>query len=52
MKWVIMDFKKNPKTVMMIIVNIYIYASMARMSSNDGSSNRDFGDISPLTKWI
>ena len=29
-----------------------IYASMARMSDNDKSSSRDFGDIYQLTNWI
>ena len=29
-----------------------IYASMARMSSDDNRENKDYGDISQLTNWI
>ena len=32
--------------------NKKIYASMARMSGNDNSSSRDFGDSYELTNWI
>ena len=30
----------------------YIYASMARMSSNDECPSENFGDSSKLTNWI
>ena len=32
--------------------NLKVYASMARMSNNDVSENKDYGDSSQLTNWI
>ena len=32
--------------------NLKVYASMARMTSDDKRENKDYGDISQLTNWI
>ena len=32
--------------------DLKVYASMARMSSDDKRENRDYGDSSQLTNWI